>query len=111
MKLDRNINSDGRGKYALIRIRELDGFSKDGKVWGAIETLQRAGIICWGNETPGDQFFVMKYKDKFTAPALEAYADAVLKTPEPPSESLLEWSSEVHREAQQAKQLGKDIPS
>jgi len=57
MKLDRNINPDGKGKYALINLRK--------------------NIVEWGG---GDgQFFVIKYKDIFAAPALKAYANAVFK--------------------------------
>lgn len=53
MKLDRNVNPDGRGKYALINLRN--------------------NTVCWGGD---DQFFVIKYKDAFAAPALYAYAEA-----------------------------------
>ena len=56
MKLDRNTNPDGRGKYALLNLRT-----------NAIE---------WGGP-PEKQFFVLKYKDKFTEAALAAYAAAV----------------------------------
>lgn len=58
MKLDRNINSDGRGKYALLN-------------W-------RTSKIEFGN-TPNTEFFVIKLKDRFAAPALRAYAESVEK--------------------------------
>lgn len=54
MKLDRNINHDGRGKYALINLR--------------------TNKVEWGEE---GQFFVLKYKDIFAEAALRAYARAV----------------------------------
>lgn len=54
MKLDRNINPCGRGKYALINLR--------------------TNQVQWGGD---DQFFVIKYKDQFAGPALAAYAKAV----------------------------------
>lgn len=54
MKLDRHINPDGRGKYALINLR--------------------TNKVEWGGD---DQFFVLKYKDKFAVAALKAYAAAV----------------------------------
>lgn len=53
MKLDRNANPDGRGKYALINLR--------------------TNTVEWGEEP----FFVIKYKDVFAAPALRAYAHAI----------------------------------
>lgn len=54
MKLDRNVNPDGKGKYALINLRN--------------------NTVCWGGD---DQFFVIKYKDAFASQALYAYAEAV----------------------------------
>lgn len=56
MKLDRNKNPDGRGKYALINLRK--------------------STVEWG-DTANDDFFVIKLKDRFAAPALRAYAEAV----------------------------------
>lgn len=56
MRLDRNLNPDGKGKYAIINLR--------------------TNRVEWGG--PNAQFFVIKYKDKFAVPALKAYAQAVL---------------------------------
>jgi len=53
MKLDRNINPDGRGKYALLNLRK--------------------NTIEWG-DTQQDEFFVIKLKDRYAAEALYAYA-------------------------------------
>lgn len=58
MKLDRNINPDGKGKYALLNLR--------------------TNKIEWG-VTPDEEFFVIKLKDKYAAPALDAYAKACVK--------------------------------
>lgn len=55
MKLDRNINKDGHGKYALINLR--------------------TNMVEWGG--PGGGFFVIKLHDKFAPAALRAYAEAV----------------------------------
>lgn len=57
MKLDRNINKDGHGKYALINLR--------------------TNMVEWGG--PGGGFFVIKLHDKFAPDAFEAYAKAVRK--------------------------------
>lgn len=98
MRLDRNINPDGKGKYALINLRK--------------------NTVEWGNEAPGEQFFVMKYKDIFTAPALDAYAKAVrtdataLAESDPKTaNSLFEYAEEMEREAYKARTAGVKIPS
>lgn len=69
MKLDRNINEDGRGKYALIKLRTagIKTYTQtDG--WLAV----KADAVDFGN---GDSdFFVIRLKDKYAAPALAAYA-------------------------------------
>lgn len=114
MKLDRNINKDGRGKYALVNIRELDGFAEDSKVRIAFEILKKHRIVTIGNESPGDQFFVMKYKDMFTAPALFAYARAIRdylrENDGQANPSLLEFQREIEEEAKRASLLGTKIP-
>lgn len=96
MKLDRNINPDGKGKYALINLRK--------------------NTVEWGEP---DQFFVIKYKDEFAAAALEAYAEAVrskanmLKATGKrfEADSLYEYADEIQREAIAARDWpGKKIP-
>lgn len=76
MRLDRNTNSDGSGKYALINLRKLRELRKMPFDWRTKRTwtVPKAAIALGGK----DQFFVIKYKDKFAAPALHAYANAVL---------------------------------
>jgi hypothetical protein len=117
MKLDRNINADRRCKYALILVRELDGFKKEHKVWDAIKVLEKEGIIRWGNESPDEAFFVLKYKDRFTAGALQRYAlivtgEATINenlTPESKA-SLLEYAAEIKHEAHLASIQGRKLP-
>lgn len=131
MKLDRNTNRGGRGKYALVNMRKLIPLlDKEPPVGGSVASIEAAtvsafellvaqGIITLGNESPGEQFFVMKYKDKFTAKALFAYADAVRThadrlrefNPEnPQSDSLDEYAAQMKSEAINALQLGNRIP-
>jgi hypothetical protein len=55
MKLDRNVNDDGKGKYSLIN--------------------NRTGETQHG-DTPEDEFFVIKLKDKYAQAALVSYANA-----------------------------------
>ena len=82
MKLDRNTNKDGRGKYALINLR--------------------TNQVQWGNEGPGEQFFVMKYKDKFTGRALLAYSEEVKKE----SIRLAELSIEYRKSMKKPDNMG-----
>jgi hypothetical protein len=115
MKLDRNINKDGRGKYALVNIRELDGFAEDSVVRNCFDVLRNSGVITLGNESPGEQFFVMKYKDRFTASGLFAYAQAICdylrdELDDGKRASLLEFQLEIEEEAKRASLLGRKIP-
>lgn len=81
MRLDRNINRNGRGKYALLKLRKLDQFAHPDDpfqevakpIADAIETLEKAGILDWGN-TPETEFFVIRLKDKYAPNALTRYA-------------------------------------
>lgn len=70
MKMDRNINKDGRGKYALLNLR------RDRVEWGAV-----------GNE---DEFFVIKLKDVGALAALAAYASVYDTIDE-------EWAEEIRK--------------
>lgn len=130
MQLDRNKNKDGGGKYALVNMRKLRpiidaAFEQEGvphetvDIYNAFHLLLRKGIISLGNETPGDQFFVMKYKDRFTADGLRAYADAawdfagglrVRGEATQASDSLAEYAAQLRDEADKARDLGRRIP-
>jgi len=73
MKLDRNLNKDGSGKYALINLRKLREV-RSPETARALRILSDLGVVHWGDEGPGAQFWVMKYSDPFTWAALKAYA-------------------------------------
>lgn len=78
MKLDRNINANGRGKYALLKLRKMDEvttrFTELGKaVLDAVALLEREGILDWGN-TVKSEFFVIRLKDEYADDALFRYA-------------------------------------
>jgi hypothetical protein len=77
MKLDRNINPDGKGKYALIKLRE------------------KPFVVDFG-DTPDSDFFVIRLKDKYAAPALLAYSLAARE------DGDIEWADEVFRLAEKA---------
>lgn len=86
MKLDRNTNPDGTGKYALIKLRTKDtahinAQHKEGAFVIPVEAVD------FGS-TPDTDFFVIRLKDKYAANALMAYAMSC-KADDP------EFSSEV----------------
>lgn len=85
MKLDRNVNSDGRGKYALLKLRALDKASgKELAAAGdAMSTLERLGILDWGNIGTESEFMVMRIKDKYAYKGLMGYLRAVTDDDEP----------------------------
>lgn len=121
MKLDRNINPDGRGKYALIQMRELtDEYVRDLRISagnGGISIRIPGSAVRLGNESPGDMFFVLKYKDKYAASALNAYARAVMEdaimlaSGDPVRDELIEYAVEIAHEATRAQQTGNQIPT
>jgi hypothetical protein len=80
MKMDRNINPDGRGKYAVLNLR--------------------TNRIEWGCVGDEDEFFLIKLKDRNAKAALLAYADAI-------AERDPEFAAEVRQIAQRA---GPDSP-
>ena len=96
MKLDRNTERNkGRGKYALIKCRDLAAFREPGinlllpvDIYDAIKTLENAGVLDWGEVGSDGEFFVIRLKDKYAQTALYAYADAADEDDE-------EWAHEV----------------
>jgi hypothetical protein len=67
------------------RLRKLPAYEPEAAfatnpVMDAIALLEREGLIDWGNEGTESEFFVIKLKDKFAAPALIAYANAARAT-------------------------------
>ena len=74
MKLDRNINVGGKGKYALIKLRDLD--MRQPEVHRALEVLANEGALDWG-DAPETEFFVMRLKDKYAYRGLMGYYNAI----------------------------------
>lgn len=85
MKMDRNQNSDGLGKYAVINLRRLDRVASGQspfqrwtpEVAQALKTLEDAGALEWGCTNDPDEFFLIKLKDRNAATALLAYAQSI----------------------------------
>lgn len=110
MKLDRNINPDGRGKYALVNLRKLHALQLGGSkniCLEALDELLRLGVLSYGDESPGDQFFVMKYKDKLTPFALRAYAVGAMSQG---TIEMDEFGREIMREAKLAEEASEKLP-
>lgn len=111
MKLDRNINPNGRGKYALLKLRELGDLSRD-EIVMALENLEELSVaqceraVDFG-DTPDSEFFVIRLKDRFAGPAIMAYAEAVRDyalgaLPIETQLELAEYASEVRGLAERA---------
>ncbi|MEY9157080.1 hypothetical protein [Bradyrhizobium japonicum] len=95
MKLDRNLNGDGRGKYGLVNNRELIKRADEAKacvaaggtpseseleamkVVNAVSFLEAMGVIDWGEEGTESEFFVIKLRDRHAHKALSAYSRSV----------------------------------
>ena len=75
MQLDRNTNPSGKGKYALVNLRKIEG---DPRTPEAMAEALKAypGAIEFGFVGAPDEFWPIKLKDKYAAAALAAYADA-----------------------------------
>lgn len=83
MRLDRNIEgNEGRGKYALVKLRRLREITEAERgtkgnmalrVMEALTWLQEAGVLDLG-DTVDSEFFVIRLRDQYARNALEAYA-------------------------------------
>ncbi len=108
MKLDRDINQDGCGKYAIINLRKLNESCRGAgpferwspEVAQALTTLCDAGALEWGCTGAPDEFFLIKLKDKYAKHALEQYAAAVGSDDPEYAEAVLDLS----------KRAGTDSP-
>lgn len=101
MKLDRNINANRRGKYALLKLRRLseieawdgsDGEAADRQaVIDAIALLERAGILDWGYAVTEGEFMVMRLKDKYAYRGMMGYHKAIMLE----DDADLEYAQEI----------------
>lgn len=107
MKLDRNLNGDGKGKYALVRLRNIEAGSEAHRL---LQRLDELGHLDWGVVGQPDEFFVVKLRDKFAPGAIKGYSDAVMEAhrQEPDSakaRDLAQWAIQVVGMAQRAGDL------
>lgn len=83
MKLDRNTQPTGTGKYALIKMRNWPkGEPESQQVTDALLNLASHGMLDYGC-TPETEFFVMRLKDKFSYKGLMGYQRAILDEEKP----------------------------
>src|ERR1017187_2206585 len=81
MKMDRNLTSDGQGKYALVKLRTLREIRDhyDGKLpddlSAALALLEQAGVVDFGLVGTDAEFMVIRLKDKYAQEALWAYGN------------------------------------
>ena len=103
MKLDRNINPDKRGKYAILLLRDLEKFrspdyphsNRAAAIGAALRVLEDAGVIDWGITGTDKEFFLIRLKDKYAEAGLRNYARAAAADDE-------EYANEVFEMANRA---------
>ena len=73
MKLDRDLDVHGKGKYALINLRKIPGNPRTAQELAAA-ILANPECVEFGKAGQQDEFFVIKLKDTFSEAALKAYS-------------------------------------
>ena len=77
MKLDRNINPSGKGKYALINLRKIPGDPRTAAELAAA-IIDNPECVEFGAVGSSDEFWLIKLKDENADAALFAYAGKAL---------------------------------
>lgn len=96
MKLDRDINPTGKGKYALINLRKLPGDPRDaGELAVAIASHPEA--VEFGRVGEPTEFFAIKLSDLYARAALIAYAEAARADDPEYADAVLEMASRAGR--------------
>lgn len=85
MKMDRDLNADGKGKYALVKLRDMPpkGSERYYIAMSAMGALSDLGMLDYGQVGTESEFFVMRLKDKFSYRGLLGYMKAIELEPEP----------------------------
>lgn len=102
MKLDRNINPSGKGKYALVNLRKIPSDPRTPQEL-AMAILDNPECVEFGTVGSPDEFWVIKIKDRYAGGALRGYAESI----ELDTEGDAEYYSEVYA---LAKRSGLDHP-
>lgn len=95
MKLDRNECTTGKGKYALIKLREIPGDPRTPEEL-AEAIITNPECVDWGLKGSDSEFFLLRLKDKYAPHALHAYASAAAEDDE-------EWGMQVAQMAARAE--------
>lgn len=75
MKLDCYVNPTGKGKYALIKLREIPGDPSTSEELAAA-ILANPKCVDFGEAFTADEFFLLRLKDIYAMATLSAYAKA-----------------------------------
>lgn len=81
MKLDRNLNPSGKGKYALINLRKIPTNPNTAQELAAA-ILANPEAVEFGTVGSSDEFWLIKLKDRYASPALMGYAMGIAFDPE-----------------------------
>jgi hypothetical protein len=95
MKLDRNTTNPKRGKYALIKLRDVTEIKSEPSGSGSHVTVWPHSAVDFG-DTEDSDFFVIRLKDKYAARALREYAAAAM------SDGETEYADEILKLADDA---------
>ncbi len=103
MRLTRNTTPDGKCKYAIVRLDKLREMESQGQnsfwhdhIRSAFAILEGQRLIEYGEPGSKEECFVIKLKDKNAPAALDAYAQAAVKTDQ-------ELSDDVHELFERAR--------
>lgn len=96
MRLDRNINPSGKGKYALINLRKITTNPTTAEDLAAA-ILANPESVEFGTVGTPDEFWLIKLKDQYAANALFGYAAAIAVDREGNAQYRAEVMEMAHR--------------
>ena len=96
MKMDRDINKDGKGKYALVKLREISCELPTKKAL-ADAISNNPHCLDFGEHGEDSEFFIIRLKDKYAPKALAAYARSA------ELDGNIEWARSVFNMAQRSE--------
>jgi hypothetical protein len=109
-RLVRETSPDGKGKYALVRLDQIDKAIRKGaslnRVEDAVSTLYREGLLEYGEKGSDDEFFVLKLKDPHAAFAIRAYAVSLHAKCKPGEKHLVK---DIFRVAERSEALAQRL--
>lgn len=79
MRMDRNINKSGKGKYAIVNMRKIKGDPRTPQAL-AKAILANPECVDFGCTHTEQEFFLIRLKDRHAQPALLAYAKSIKRT-------------------------------